>query len=281
MREIKLIATDLDGTLVTPQEGISPGNLRALHRAAAKGIKVVLCTGRHPGMTAEVYQQLAIAHPAITANGALTVASIPGPSIQEQLMEDSLVEKVVELALKNGAGYTLYTRNMMVEHFIHKEYADFILSRQRGLAEIGFSVIHHGTPEEHLARVKGNTIKAVCYQLDPAHTPKMDQAVKQAALPGEVCTSWAGYYEINAPGVTKGQAIAALCQRFGITTDNVMALGDQCNDLSIFSCAGLKIAMGNAVDELKAVADWVSPHYMEDGVARAVERFCLEENNED
>jgi hypothetical protein len=121
-----------------------------------------------------------------------------------------------------------------------------------------------------------HTVDKVLYIADPERIPGMARVLEaRFRSTAEVVQSHAQFVEVVPLNVDKGRALAWLADHLGIRQADVLAVGDQQNDLPMIRWAGLGVAMGNAVEAAKAVADWVAPHVDEDGAAVALERFAL------
>ncbi len=267
---IELIAIDMDGTLLNPQHEVTPAVKQALIAARKKGVQIVLATGR-PYMGVERYlQELDLQQEGcycITNNGALVHNAQDGSVIAEIALTIDDYHYFEKLARQLGVHFhaltktDLYTANRDIsEYSVHESYMTGIPLKYRPADEM----------EPSLTFPKVMMID---------RPELLDQAISQ--LPAEarerytVMKSSPYFLEILDKRVNKGEGVKTLATKLGIPRENVMTLGDQENDIAMLEYAGLGVAMGNALESVKAVSQFVTKTNMEDGVAFAIEKFVL------
>lgn len=267
---IELIAIDMDGTLLNPQHQITPAVKQAIAEARRKGVHVVLATGRPYVGVQDYLRQLDIQGPGdfcITYNGALVLQAADGACILQETLgfEDYLY--VEQMARELGVHFqafdfdTLYTSNKDIgKYTVHESEMTGIPLKYRSVEEMN--------PEIRFPKLM---------MVDEPEL--LDHAI--ARIPAEawerytILKSAPYFLEILHRKVDKGTGVKMLANHLGIARENVMTLGDQANDTAMIEYAGLGVAMGNAIPELKAVAQYVTTTNTEDGVARAIEKFVL------
>lgn len=273
---IKLILLDLDGTLLDSEKHLPEENRRALLRAAERGILIVPATGRYfTGIPIELRSLPCIRY-AVLVNGAqvydaakdetLHRAEIPLPLAMRVFDRLDSLPAIYDCYL-DGAGYMSRAFYAKIDEYI----ADPIINRM--IKDMRTQVNDF---RGYLVRRGQSLQKILMFFRD--RQPRLE-ALK--ALPGEfpelaVTSAISNNIELNIAAATKGNALAALCRHLGLDRSEVMAVGDGSNDLSMLKAAGLGVAMANADPVTLAAADWVAPSNDECGVARAIERFCLE-----
>ncbi|MDE1188756.1 MAG: sugar-phosphatase [Pantoea sp.] len=267
---IKLIAIDMDGTLLNPYHLITPAVKSAIGRARDKGVAIVLATGR-PFVGVERYlQELDLRQPGqycISNNGALVQRADSGESVAEVTLSFDDFRYVEQLARELGVHFhafdhsSLYTPNKdLSEYTIHEASLTGIPVRYRAVEEMD--------PATRFPKLM---------MIDKPEL--LDKAI--AALPARARDSYtilksAPYYlEILDPRVNKGYGVKMLAEKLGLQQSEVMAIGDQENDLAMIEYAGTGVAMGNAIDSVKSIAQFVTKTNMEDGVAYAIEELVL------
>lgn len=267
---IKLIAIDMDGTLLNHQHLITLRVKEAISRARDKGVHVVLATGR-PFIGVQRYlMELDLQQEGqfcITNNGALVQRADNGDCIAEVTLSFADYLYFEQLSRQLGVHFQaldkslLYTANKDISEFtIHEASMTGIPLRYRSVEEMDRSL----------------TFPKVM-MIDPPEV--LDEAIKR--LPQEARENYtilksAPYYlEILHKQVNKGAGVKALADRLGLSRDEVMAIGDQENDLAMLEFAGTGIAMGNGIESVKAISQFVTKTNMEDGVAHAIEKFVL------
>lgn len=266
---IKLIATDLDGTLLNDKKQLTQTNLQALHYAHEKGIKIVVCTGRPYLATHFLIDEIGLKSEEdylIVFNGAQVRRSIDGHIVVENSLthEDMLIwyqetrrldlpinvidsEWVYEpLSYPNGYE-SFYASKLTAAPSMVKDYASF--SEEHQFLKFVITV-----DEEHLAN----------------QIPKINPELKSRY---SISRSHPFQLEIMKQDVDKGRALKQLGDHLEIRMEEMMTIGDQMNDESMIKMAGTGVAMGNAVPAIKEMAQFVTKSHVEDGVAHAIYNY--------
>ncbi len=271
---IRALFLDIDGTLVGMEDRVSPGVVAALTAAQAQGCHVVLCTGRTRFRIEPIATFLGEPYGYVVAsNGSVAAHAGTGEILYRRLMPIPLALEVVRAIVAVGSEPYVFEDSDRpgiegARVLFHPEktigpWADRPRYRPhpRLLEELPFepvSVSAYGPPER---------MRPLAEQL-------------QTRLVGQVSVVQSGSehnwgIEIYVPGVSKQIGVAHVAQHLGITQAETMAIGDHLNDIEMLRWAGIGVAMGNALPEVIAAADYVTTGYREDGVARAIERFVL------
>jgi Cof subfamily protein (haloacid dehalogenase superfamily) len=267
---IRLLALDLDGTILPPEGPISARTRRALAGARAQGVRVVLATGRMYRSALPHVESLDLDGPLICYQGAyLRERPAPDGAPGAILWHQTLPADVARDAIT-------WTRDHGLDPHVNRD--DHLL----------MAVGDEGAPDyERHAGVGARFVPDLAAALDgpvtkvlavgPTGLPAQLLASARAFFDGraEVTVSHPEYLEFMAPGVHKGAALRWLADRLGVPMSATMAVGDQVNDLEMLTMAGLGVAMGGAPPEVRAAADHVTAGIEEDGAAKAVERFVL------
>ena len=264
-RDIKLIATDLDGTLVQDSHHISERNLAAVRRALEAGIHVVIATGRMHGSAAQFVQQLGLdGVPLISYNGAMVrVPGEPKPMHHVPLAAE-LAAEIVQHSV--NAKYHLHYYLDDVMYVTHIEKWSRIYVARTG------SLPH---PVGDLRRFNGKSPTKLLLAAAPEDIDRL-LPLEQKRF-GDRCyvtRSMPEYLEFLNSEANKGNALRWLADHLGISPDQIMACGDMLNDLPLIEMAGIGVAMPSAVEEVRAAADFI-PETEENGVAEAIEKFIL------
>jgi len=274
---IRIIALDLDGTLLNSNKELSAGNLAALERAAAAGIEIVPTTGRfYNGMPA-VIRHLPFVHYAITINGAEVTDLASGESLYQALLP---LEQTLEIMSRLDELPVIYDCFQGSEGFMTAALmaqGDVMVSNphyRKMLYELRQPV-----PElKAFLAQRGRGVQKVQF-----FTNRPDVRLRLLKeIPGwyeNICVSSSveDNVEINQIHANKGEALLALAARLGVPPESTMAFGDGLNDLSMLKEAGIGVAMANACGEAKALADCVTLSCDEDGVAHGIRKFCFGE----
>lgn len=254
---IKLIASDLDGTLLGSQGNLSARNAAALQAAQAAGLTVVLVTGRPVRMVLPLAQQLGLHGHVICTNGAAT-HRLPGGEGEDRV---GIAPHVLQAAIPRlrqaipGVAFAL-------------EYGDRVI-RERSLRDDADSVPDilsvlddHQVPLKLIVRGAGLDTHALNARINALCAGQL-----------EASSSGASFSEVAAHGVNKGYALARLCGLLGLEGGQCLVFGDAHNDLPMFAWAGASVAMNNAVQGVQRAAGEVTLSNDEDGVAVVIERL--------
>lgn len=269
MKDIKLIAIDIDGTLLNEENNLAQETIDAITEARQQGIKVVLCTGR-PLTGAKTYlKALNISghdEYAITFNGS-QVQDADGNIIEkENITHDEFLE-LEKLSHKLDTNFQIETADYI--YATNRDLSPFSIAESY-LVKMPIKVREPNEIDESIEVVKAMLI---------ANPDVIDKAFKE--IPKDlfnrfsVVKSTPVFIEFMNKKSSKGNALDSLAKDLNLTADNIMAIGDQNNDMTMIKYAGTGVAMGNAVDELKEVANKVTKTNKENGVAYAIRNFAL------
>lgn len=242
---VRLVATDLDGTLVGPDGAISDANVAAVREAAAEGVRLVVATGR-PLRWLDVLDAVADAHPlVIVSNGAALYDVAAREVVERRPLPRPLVEDLAgELRTAIPGSWVAIERGDIFgcepgwstdqDHLPGRLVAPWEELLERVDPVLKLLLLHHGWTSDALASAAGDVVG--------------DRAVVTHSLVHEAF----GLLEISARGVTKASALAALCARLGVAASDVMALGDMPNDADMLAWAGRGVVMSNGHPSLLA-----------------------------
>ena len=270
MTAVRLLALDLDGTVLTPDLRMSERVRAAVSAAQARGIIVVIATGRMYRSTVRYAQQLDLPGPLICYQGGY-VREMPDAdgTAGELLLHRQMPVEAAQMAVAWSRDHGLDP---------HLNIGDRLLIG-RGPGEAPDYEAMAGVGPEYVPDLSGAIDGPVTKVLavGPPGLPDQVLAAARAAFEGrlEATVSHPEYLEFMPLGVTKATGLAFLADRLHVSMEAVMAIGDQSNDLEMLRDAGLGVAMGDAPAEVRAVADAVTGTVEDDGAADAIERFIL------
>ena len=245
---IKLIATDLDGTLMAPDHlTVTDRTYNALKTAHDKGIKIAVATGRPMTLIDNVISQVPFVDYIIYSNGSCVFDRNVKKIIHADLIEDKLAREIVEYFL---------TQNVFFEIYINGKSC-YQLGTEKLFQNMGL-------PQKFLDEV-AQTMDGYDSLID---------FMKNDGKGMEKITFY-GIYEATSKTANKGSALLGICENIGIGADEVMSFGDAGNDCPMLDFAKYSFAMENGSDECKAHAKFVTKSNAEDGVAVAVEKYAL------
>jgi Cof subfamily protein (haloacid dehalogenase superfamily) len=270
---IRLLATDIDGTLLNPQFQISEGDLTALRRAHAAGIEVVLVTGRRHTFALPIARQLGFDLWLISSNGAVT-RSLSGDTFHCDLMPARLCLELCG-AMKEFRGNTVITFDKETKGALVLEHLDELGPSIRRWLEKNMEYIEFVVPIER-ALVSDPVQAMFCGTMDRMKAAML--ALKAAGLDGQVTVLRTEYpardlsmIDVLNADCSKGHALERWAARRGYRRDEVMAVGDNHNDVEMLEFAGYPVIMGNACEELRGRGWTVTRGNDDCGVAAAVE----------
>lgn len=282
--QYRLIALDLDGTLLGSRKEISPRTRAALAAARERSITVVIATGRTPH-SARLFSRLVGGGPVICCNGA-AILDESGAYIIQKGIPLAPLRRVLELGSQEGLLTEVYTpRGIYLDRpLVHAAtYFGWVKGKQSGLRAAWNLArlwqVNKMRPVRSLIRWaeqpnRPPALKAMLFG-EPERLESLAGRLHREAPGLELSSSGRGNLEITAAGVSKGSGLAALGARLKIPREAMIAIGDSENDLEMLRYAGLGVAMGNASERVKAAADRVTATCDEDGVAVVVEEVCL------
>lgn len=279
MKKIRLIALDLDGTLLDSQKYLSPGNRRALLKCIQKGIEVVPCTGRIWSGVPDFIREFPGIRYAITVNGAVVEDIYEKKILDERKLNWQQTVEILELAGHFQTMYDVYIDGSgwgearFMEHMEDYGISPVIKKMIKETRRIVPNVIEE-------VKMRACSVEKINYFFGDLQ--ERQRAREALLLRGDVLvsSSFPNNLEINAPGAAKGEALLRLAEKLGIKPQQTMGFGDGENDLTLIQKAGIGVAMGNAVESLKEEADYVTSTNDEDGVAAALEHLLgLTESN--
>jgi Cof subfamily protein (haloacid dehalogenase superfamily) len=278
----RLLAIDIDGTLVNSRNELTPATCAALRRAGVAGIQVVLATGRRYSHALPLVESLGIDVPVVTASGALVKNPADHCTLYQAQFEPASLLEALSLIDRCGFDPALFG-DTFAEGF------DFYHARAevRTLELAGYLALNPG---------RGRLWPALIDEPPPGVFAgfTMGTLEQMTALEIELGSALAGQLhahvlrsprytgfllELTPQGVTKWSGIQHVAKTWGIDKSEICAVGDDVNDIPMIRAAGLGVAMGNAQPAVKAAADRIAPTHDEDGLAQVVE-WLLEENDE-
>jgi Cof subfamily protein (haloacid dehalogenase superfamily) len=270
--EIKLLVLDIDGTMAGLSNNIRESVKQAILAAESRGVKVAIATGRMYRSALPFHRDIGSTLPLICYQGAW----IQDPTTQKRLRHLPL-SKQTALQLLDSLEEP-HLRSLLSIHFYidDKLYvpeiteATRIYAERSGIEPIALKDLRRDLP--------GEPTKVLALCKNPGVLDGLLSSMRLRYTPAELylTRSVATFFEATHPLANKGDAVQYLAEEFlGLQAANVMAIGDNFNDVEMITYAGVGVAMGNAPDGVKATANWVAPDVEEDGVAAAIEQFVL------
>ena len=266
---VRLIAMDMDGTLLDKQGKIPKANADALRAAKKAGVEFSLCTGRFPENASLVLMECGLSCPIIGVNGAEITDAPMGALLSYHTLADRAAREVLKALRRLNAQFFTFSHKLIttseVNDVHHSEVSEGAILDKVGVR------FAHGAEAVERSLDAGLT---KYYIKDTGNLAEIGSALREIE-DIELTRSGMKNIEVIPKGVNKGSGLRTLAGHLGIPMESVMALGDQDNDLPMLTCAGYGVAMGNAPDDIKKRAKYETARYDEFGVARAIERFVF------
>ncbi|MBU7316335.1 Cof-type HAD-IIB family hydrolase [Paenibacillus oleatilyticus] len=261
----KMLAIDIDDTLINDEKQITEGTKGALAAALAEGVIVTLATGRMYASAKQLAGQLELNVPLITYQGSLVKNSIDGRVLYERTVPANAARLIFDFCESEGLHLQTYVNDVLYV----KEDND------KAKAYAALSKIPYTVYPDFGELAAQPSMKLLIID-EPELLDRVAERLR--GLTGgqvHITKSKPHFLEIVHIEGTKGHALAHLAEHFGIGLEQVIGIGDSWNDREMLEVAGLGVAMGNAVESLKEIADYVTFSNNEDGVKHVVEKFVL------
>ena len=262
MSQYQLIAFDMDGTLLNSNKQISPETLNAIKRATDAGKTVILCTEIIPGLR---YLDC--------VSGACVYDLKEKKTLYSQVLDPGIVKKLMEFGMEEGAMIHVLSERSIVQKDQQSHMADFHM----GIYQTMFDQItdkleniYNSFCEEPFPVLKLNL-----YHRDEASRARTVERIKAASLETALALAESTSLECSAKGIDKGVGLKKLCEHLGLPLEQTIAVGDADNDTMALKTAGLAVAMGNATEPIKALADVIVADCDHNGCAEAIDKYLL------
>jgi Cof subfamily protein (haloacid dehalogenase superfamily) len=264
---IRLVALDLDGTLVGPDLVIRPRVRNAIARARERGTAFTIVTGRMFAATRPFAQQLDLDGCVVCYQGAAVFDIATGAALTQTPVRQDVTREAFAWADAHDVHAQGYDGDVLIVQQINR-----FSKRYTDLAKVE-PVVVPSLSDYFFDRPSLKIVYVDTAERAAAHLAAIAPLLGERAY---LTRSNADFVEILDPGVNKGKALAFVAGRFDATLDETLAIGDAWNDLPLLEAAGIGVAMGSGPPELLARADAVVGDVANDGVAEAIERFVLQ-----
>ncbi len=266
----KLLALDMDGTLLTSKGTISEKTLEAIHAAQEKGVLVTASTGR-PLQGVDKYNgQLNIDGPVILYNGAMIVHITTREILFEQNLRTEDARKILELGRKYNTTMCIWSRNQLYGNVLNERIHEY--KKLSGVEPL--------LVEDYEALLEQGITK-ILWNDEISRIKEFEELLENANLEEVTyCTSKPIFLELFSSKVSKSVAMEKIGELFNVNQEEMISIGDGENDLPMIEYAGLGIAMGNAPLSVKEKADAVTLSNDCDGIAEVIQKYIIENDNE-
>jgi Cof subfamily protein (haloacid dehalogenase superfamily) len=273
VKDIKLLVLDIDGTIAGKSNTLSTSVKQAIAAAQARGIQVAIATGR-------MYRSALRFHTEI--GSTLPLAAYQGAWIQDpanqKIHQHLPVSREIAHQLLDYFEQPQWRSLLSIHFYINDQLYVRELTRETKIyaQRSGIKPIAVGDLRQILTEYEPTKVLALCDDTDAIN--KLLGNLRRQYTPAELylTTSVATFFEATNASVNKGAAVRYFAEELlGLQSNNVMAIGDNFNDLEMLEYAGIGVAMGNAPADVQAIAQWVAPSVEKDGAAVAIQKFLL------
>lgn len=263
--KFKLVAVDLDGTLLDDNQRLSSANKSSIISLNKAGVKVILASGRLYTSVLPFAKACHLNNPIIACNGAVILETKPKKVLFALSVPWIYADEIIKCADKDKFHLNLYDHEKVYIKEMNK-WAKLYEKRTKSKMVI----------VKNLSSLSGVKIPKLIIVSDPKTTAKLfGQFQKQYKGKLSVMRTYPEYLEFMNRNVSKGQALQFIMKKFNIKKKEVLAMGDSYNDIDLFKAAGFKVAVSNACDELKWMADYITTRNNKNGFAEAINKFVL------
>jgi Cof subfamily protein (haloacid dehalogenase superfamily) len=265
----KIIACDLDETLLGDDRNISKQNIESIKRISAQGVKFVPATGRGYYSVKETLEQLGLADKegeyVISYNGGAVTENRGDRLLHFQGVSTTLAEELYQRGKQYDVGIHVYTKDMVYIYNYTQEEKDYLAGRMK-VTEVF---------DRDLAFLKGQDIVKLLYvNTDYTYLKQIEEDMKDLTQEVDISFSANRYIEFNYKGVSKGAGLLFLADLLGVKPEETIAIGDNFNDLSMIQAAGLGVGVQNVVKDMRSLCDYITTATNnESAIAEVIERF--------
>lgn len=270
MATYKLLALDMDGTLLNSHKRVTPRTAQALSELAARGVPIAFCTGRNVAELRPYLDELSFIRYGVLVSGALVRDFASNEAIVSYPHDLNVALKLIEMGEREDAMVHVLTTG-----------DSFIAKRDMGrLEDVGMGVyrplyetcaVHVDDLADAVKAYEGEVLKVNLYHLSTESRERSRRRLEGMRI--TVSTAETTSLECSPLGISKARGLAALCEHVGCTLEDVVMVGDADNDLEVLRSVGMPVAMGNAVPEVVRVAKLQVADCDHDGIAEVVERL--------
>lgn len=262
MNKIKMIVTDMDGTLLNSNLELSAKNISAIKQAIDAGIIFAVATGRMFEAAVPYAKKLDRNIPLITYNGAVVKESQSGKILFEQTMDENISQEIFQYGKSIGLHMHGYWGGEVYTDKLDDSSRWYSMIIRKPVIEIG----------DDLFNIKHKTYKILGIAQPHLFRDQWNDLGYKFRGKVEITSSYPTFLEILTPGLNKWTAVKNLAQQYNIKNEEIMCIGDNHNDLSMLKNAGVGVAVANASDEVKNIVQLLVPSNDNNGVAAAIQK---------
>ena len=260
---IKLVATDIDGTILIPDKQFTSGVKDCIKKLVNKGVKIVVVTGRMHKAAQLIANELELNTPIVSYQGGLVKEN--GKVLYERYLTQNQSEKIIQWARSENIHINLYN-----DDILYSEKDNFEIKKYASRQNVDYVV----KPFSQIEKNNVNKILAIDYN-NPDRIDRFEKELPKVFPELYIVKSTPYFLEFSNPEASKYCAVKFLQKYWNLKDDEILTIGDQNNDIELLKAGGIKIAMENSTDELKRIADYITDSVENDGFVKAIEKFVL------
>ncbi|MCB2290447.1 Cof-type HAD-IIB family hydrolase [Clostridium sp. CS001] len=273
--EYKLICIDMDGTLLNDKKIVSEENIKAIRLAYEKGVRIAVCTGRIFTSADFFSEILGVKSPVIASNGAFIMEKDKGEVVYKATLGVEKCKKLLAMFRKHDIYPHYYTSDTVFTEKLVYSSSFYVEVNKTLPKDKQVKIVVVKDWDEVFKTYENEIFKGIGVDENIEKIKEIKASLRNMDE-FEVVSSRFNNFEAMNKCVSKGNAVEILANFYGITREQIICIGDSENDLSMIKFAGLGVAMGNADEEVKAAAQYITESNNCDGVARVIEKFVLE-----
>jgi len=272
--DYKLICIDMDGTLLNDKKTISERNIKAIRLANDKGVRIAVCTGRIFTSAESFSDLLGVKSPVIAANGAYIREKDRDEVVYKASIGIEKCKKLLYVFRQYDIYPHFYTNETIFTENVEYSSRFYEQTNKTLPKDKQIKVVLVKNWDDIFRKYDAEIFKAIGVDSDLEKIRKAKITIRDMNE-FEVVSSHFDNFEVTDKGVSKGNAVKVLGDYYGISSNQIICIGDSENDLSMIKYAGLGIAMGNADENVKEASKYITDNNNSDGVAKAIEKFVL------
>lgn len=267
----KIVISDMDGTLLRSDKTISQKTIETVNELRKNNIDFTIATGRIYPVVLETVKTMNIKKPLILCNGALLQDPITEEVYFSKLLEDDIVHKILKTADESGCYFYYYTKDSICAKEL-KYTAKYYYEMNKTIKQE--KKINIYLSPNLVNERKSNIYKVVVLEENVEKLKQVKQEMKKYDEYIDIVSSYWNNIEIVAKGVSKGAGVKFFAEKFDYEIENIMCIGDEENDESMLKVAGFPVAMGNASENMKKIAKYITSSNDNEGMSEAILKFA-------
>lgn len=273
MIRYKWCVCDMDGTLLNSEGIITEENQKALKKLEQSGVEVILASGRVGPMIRPFGKQLNLKGHIISCNGGLITDEKNGEILYKNIMDKVIVMEIINYCINHNMNFLVYSPDLVFSNENNSLAKKYEIFNETLPYYLRFPIKYIN--EDNIKNIDNiNILKILLICKDQKQVKLLENIFsKHDTL--SVVSSANGLLDIMASNTSKGNALKFLSKKLNMNLENVIAFGDNYNDIEMLSCVGMPIAMGNSVDKLKITSKYVTRSNDESGIAYAINNLIL------